>query len=266
MPDILERPFHAGERAAQRRAGIEAPRAAIRDYMPEQHREFFAHLHYLPVATLDAPGAPVVRMLNGPRGFVASPDPATLHIATAVDAQAFRAGGAIAILGIDLATRRRNRANGTIARVDADGVTVAVAESFGNCPRYITPRAVAAMPTVDEAVQRTVLSAADRALIGRADTMFVASVADGRVDISHRGGPAGFVGIDGDTLVVPDYAGNRYFNTLGNLLVDPRACLLFADFAVGTALRVAGEVAIDWDAPERVWRLRVSSVAGEAQA
>src|SRR5437660_1130013 len=69
---------------------------------------------------------------------------------------------------------------------------------------------------------------AARDLITGADTCFVASFARGEdasgrhgVDVSHRGGRPGFIGIDGDgALVVPDYAGNGFFNTLGNLMVN----------------------------------------------
>ena len=61
------------------------------------------------------------------------------------------------------------------------------------------------------------------------DTFFVASYADDGddaarrgVDVSHRGGRPGFVQVDGDVLTIPDFAGNFHFNTLGNLLVNPR--------------------------------------------
>ena len=97
-----------------------------------------------------------------------------------------------------------------------------------------------------------------------ADTFFVAT-SGGKlgVDISHRGGRPGFVGIEGDTLVIPDYPGNRYFNTLGNLTQDPRAALLFPDFTTGDVLLVQGRAEICWDLPveqrpvgaDRLWRL-----------
>ena len=35
--------------------------------------------------------------------------------------------------------------------------------------------------------------------------------------------------LDERTLVAPDFVGNAYFNTLGNLSVEPRAGLLFVD-------------------------------------
>jgi hypothetical protein len=74
------------------------------------------------------------------------------------------------------------------------------------------------------------------------------------------------VGIDGDTLLIPDFRGNRYFNTLGNLLGEPRASLLFPDFATGDLLQLQGLAGIDWTGPaaalvqgaERLWRFRIT--------
>ena len=59
-------------------------------------------------------------------------------------------------------------------------------------------------------------------------------------DISHRGGRPGFVRVDGDVLTIPDFRGNRYFNTLGNLIAEPRASLLFVDFETGDLLQLQG--------------------------
>ena len=98
---------------------------------------------------------------------------------------------------------------------------------------------------------RALLSGLDEAardLIESADTFFVASRsraelgADGGLDMSHRGGRPGFVGVQGDTLAIPDFRGNRFFNTLGNLLGDPRAGLLFVDFTTGELLQLQGTV------------------------
>ena len=87
----------------------------------------------------------------------------------------------------------------------------------------------------------------------------------GGVDISHRGGRPGFIAVDGDTLTIPDFHGNHYFNTLGNLLLDPRAALLFVDWSTGSLLHLSGRVDILWDTTqdfrgaERLWRLHVTS-------
>ena len=270
-------PFHPDELDAQARAGKGATGAGIRAFMPDQHREFFALLPYLFVATTDAEGWPLATVLTGAPGFAHSPDPATLRVdalPAAQDPTADRLaeGQEIGILGLDFATRRRNRANGAIAARDAAGFTLAVRQSFGNCAKFIQRRAVAPAPPAPSAVGALAgLDASARALIGEADTLFVASRsrpeagAAGGVDVSHRGGRAGFVRLDGDTLVVPDFAGNRFFNTLGNFLGEPRAALLFIDFATGDLMQLQGRVTIDWDAhapelvagAERQWRFEV---------
>ena len=57
------------------------------------------------------------------------------------------------------------------------------------------------------------------------------------VDVSHRGGKPGFVRIDDDkTLTFPDFSGNYHFNTMGNILLNPLAGLLFIDFEQGDLL------------------------------
>ena len=90
-----ESPFNPDELAAQASAGG-GPRGGggIRDFMPEQHRQFFAQLPYLFVGAIDAAGWPLATLLTGPPGFVQSPDPVTLHIAALPDAERSRGGGA----------------------------------------------------------------------------------------------------------------------------------------------------------------------------
>jgi uncharacterized protein len=268
-------PFHPGELEAQVRAGGGARGGAIRDAMPDQHRSFFASLPFVVVASVDRAG-PVATLWTGPPGFVAAPDPQTLAIALARDpadpaTPAFVAGAPLGLLGIELATRRRNRANGVITAADDRGVVVAIRQSFGNCPQYIHPRDL--HPARRAAAPIEPLAHLDRdaaKAIARADTFFVATGArtdepTGGVDVSHRGGPRGFVLVDGDVLTIPDYQGNRYFNTLGNLVSDPRAALVFVDFAGGDILHLQGTVEIDWDGPEvsahpgaeRLWHLHI---------
>ena len=278
-PDIvLSSPFHDDEVAAQRRAGAPAIGAGIRAFMPEQHRAFFAGLRYAFLATTDADGWPIATMLAGEPGFIRSPDPVMLRIAGAADprdpaAAGLAPGREIGLLGLDFATRRRNRANGYVTEHDADGWTIAVRQSFGNCAKYIQRRIVEAASSVSGGVET--LGSLDQdaqRLIRGADTFFVASrsrpdiQAAGGLDISHRGGRPGFVAAAADTLTIPDYAGNRYFNTLGNLLGDPRASLLFVDFASGDLLQLQGMADIDWDASraapvegaQRTWRFTVA--------
>ncbi len=68
------------------------------------------------------------------------------------------------------------------------------------------------------------------------------------VDMSHRGGRPGFVRRRrGDSLVFPDFAGNRHYNTLGNLLLNPQLALLFIDFESGHLLEIQGRAALQHD-------------------
>ena len=272
-------PFNADERTAQILSGYgEIDGAPIRNEMPQQHQTFFAALPYVFVGALDDGGAPLATILTGAPGFVHSPDPQTLVVralpATADPTTAgIAVGSDIALLGIDLATKRRNRANGTIVAKDEQGFTIHVEQSFGNCPKYIQRRSVAAANRIPGKLEESPgLDATARALITNADTFFIASRSRSsireaaRVDISHRGGLPGFVTIGADgSLIVPDYRGNRYFNTLGNLLGDPRATLLFIDFERGDLLQLQGIVTIDWSREpptgttllERSWHFQV---------
>lgn len=268
--------FHRDELAAQALAGQGARGAPIRPFMPDQHRDFFAGLPYLFVAAPDAEGWPVASVLWGQAGFVQSPDPATLRITSTPGGgdpatSGLATGCDVGLLGLDLTTRRRNRANGQLTEVDNDGLTVRVIQCFGNCAQYIQtrrPTAVARPPAPIEAFDE--MDDAARALIAAADTFFVASRSrpevgsGGGLDMSHRGGRPGFVGVHGNTLAIPDFRGNRFFNTLGNLLGEPRTGLLFVDFASGDLLQVQGRAEIDWtprgmgpDGAERLWRVKV---------
>jgi len=259
----MEGPFHRGELVAQALAGTGAPgMTGIRPFMPDQHRDFFALLPYLFIATADGEGWPVATVLTGPPGFVQSPDPNTLTVtalprADEPGAELFAAGRPFGALGLDFATRRRNRANGRIAAADENGLTLQVLQSFGNCPQYIQTRAVEAGPASTLPAEAIALPTPEvLAQIARADTMFVASNAggdNGGVDISHRGGLPGFVKAGGEVLTVPDFRGNRFFNTLGNLVLDPRAALLFVDFETGDLLHLQGRVEIDWAPPAGGW-------------
>ncbi len=286
-------PFHPGEQEMQTLAGVRERMdvrgvRAIRDFMPDQHRQFFTELALLPLAMNDPRGWPAATILRGPPGFIATPDARRMRLAVppaevAPPGAVLRPGAGVGVLGIVFATRRRNRMNGVVAGLDAGGVELAVVQSFGNCDQYIRRRDPPAEPAADAGAEDVpgpaeVLDALDlaaRALVGRADTMFVASAVapdpDGAVDISHRGGQPGFLRLDGDRLTVPDYPGNRYFNTLGNFLVNPRAALLIPDFATGGVLHLAGPVAVrngggGFAGAERHWELQVVSAWWRAGA
>ncbi|MET0506948.1 MAG: pyridoxamine 5'-phosphate oxidase family protein [Burkholderiaceae bacterium] len=297
-------PWHAGERKAQALAGASERMAeigprVIRPAMPQQHRTFFEQLPFILVAADGEDGPVQATVLEGIAGFVRSPEERRLEIGAlprAGDplAAGLAVGTSVGLLGIELPTRRRNRANGVVAARRDAGFAVAVSQSFGNCPQYIQRRepiesssivaatalgpeadvplpALSTFPRAPTALQPApsagaefesgaALPAPARALLRSADTFFIGSRSgrqiagqpdDARHDISHRGGPPGFLCLsdDGATLTWPDYRGNFFFNTLGNLLRDPRAALVVADFGSGDLLHITGHCRIEWDGP-----------------
>src|ERR1700730_6053912 len=99
----VESPFHAGELAAQERAGVRErmnvdARRGIRDYMPEQHRLFFAQQPFMVLGGVDENGQPWATLRVGAPGFISTPDERTLRI-----------GG-------------RSLAGGALSRARADGL------------------------------------------------------------------------------------------------------------------------------------------------
>jgi predicted pyridoxine 5'-phosphate oxidase superfamily flavin-nucleotide-binding protein len=271
VQEALSGNWHEGERLAQGKAGVADRMASIgervlRRFMPEQHRAFFAQLPFLVVGSLDHEGQPFASLLFGPPGFASSPDPITLLVRALPGdrdplAGALREGTSLGILGIELPTLRRNRLNGRVAKLGSGGFVIAVDQSFGNCPQYIHRRDYVALaanaftgPLGVESFSALTPDAAS--LIERADTAFIASAASGAddrdhgVDVSHRGGTPGFLKLDAEgRIVLPDYRGNFFFNTLGNLLVNPRVGLTVVDFTSGDLLQLTGKAEIVWEGP-----------------
>jgi predicted pyridoxine 5'-phosphate oxidase superfamily flavin-nucleotide-binding protein len=61
------------------------------------------------------------------------------------------------------------------------------------------------------------------------------------IDINHRGGMPGFVTVlDDATIQFPDYKGNSFYNTFGNIVTDGRVGLQFVEFETGTLLNIKG--------------------------
>jgi uncharacterized protein len=267
---IDETTFHSGEQAVQKRLGVfdeigPWAKKVVRPCLPDMHREFYREQPFLVAAARDAEGRPWATLLTGRPGFTTAKDSTHLSIeANPVVGDALEghlvAGESLGLLGIELATRRRNRVNGRIERSTANGIELEVGQSFGNCPQYIREREwkfIASAGEPQPIIRSKVFGPDLRARIAAADTFFIATGHEGEghapshgMDASHRGGPPGFVGIEGDRqLVFPDYAGNNHFNTIGNLAVDDRAGLLFVDFENGGMLQLTGRATIDWTSP-----------------
>ncbi|MBA4766824.1 MAG: pyridoxamine 5'-phosphate oxidase family protein [Porphyrobacter sp.] len=288
-------PFHDGEVALQKTVGVAERmeafgRRVIRDFMPDQHRDFYRQLPFIVLGSVDPAGDTWVTLLSGKPGFMTSPDPKQLNFTSRPDPQdpataSLTDGAAVGLLGIELHTRRRNRVNGTLRQQTDRGFEIAVEHAFGNCPQYIQLRDFTLVREPDDFAGVPIAETLDmddprvRAMISAADTFFVSSYIDdaaGRhVDASHRGGKPGFVRINADgSLTIPDFAGNLHFNTFGNFRLNPKAGLVFPDFATGDMLHLTGdaEVVLESDeiaafqGAERLWVFRPRKVLLRAGA
>ncbi len=252
-------PFHEGELEVQRRVGValnaERIGRSIHATIPPLARQFALERPFAVLGAAEAEGRVWASLLRGAPGFLTVPAEDRLHIAARLDdddplAEALAGETDVGLLLIDPATRRRMRLNGRARPDGAAGLEVTTREVYANCPKYIWPREVALPGVAARGVRRaSSLDAGQMRRLADADTLFLASrhPAAG-ADVSHRGGPRGFVHVTApDRLVMPDYSGNMMFNTLGNLAADPRVGLLLVDFERGGTLQLSGRARIEWD-------------------
>ena len=104
-------PWHPGETTIQERVGVaarmaEVGRRVVRDFMPEQHRAFFAQLPFLVAGSVDGQGDAWATVMTGAPGFVASPHPTVLTLAARPDpgdpaSAGLHEGDAVGLLGIE---------------------------------------------------------------------------------------------------------------------------------------------------------------------
>lgn len=262
-------PYHPGELEVQRRVGVreEAQRLApgISPILTPVAMRLMASHRLAVAASLDESSRVWASLLTGPPGFLRPVDERLMLIQSHPRrsdplSRNLQARGELGVLAIHLGTRQRLRINGQALLDPERGIFVAVEQVYGNCPKYIQARRLDLEETALETAppeRSSMLNARQRSLITGADTLFVASYhPKGGPDASHRGGAPGFVRLlDERTLVFADYPGNNMFNTLGNLLIQPRAGLLFLDFGTGDTLQLTGAARLDWD-PVRVSTFR----------
>ena len=176
-------------------------------------------------------------------------------------------GRMVAGLTIDLETRKRVKmfgrmiagALGTrddevlgheehIAEVQ---LVLKIEQSLGNCPKYLNQKHIVQALAKPELVSDTP-KFPQRALdlIEKSDLFFISSSqCDQDMDTNHRGGPPGFMRVvsnddSGAVICYPEYSGNRLFQTLGNLMVNPLAGLCVPDFDTGDMLYFTGKTDI----------------------
>ena len=279
--------WHQGELSIQKRVGT-AQRMAevgptfIRQFMPKQHQDFFASLSMIFIAYAGSSSTINASVLFGEPGFIYPSSDTELIINTQnrlsdFDNNLLKVGDKLGLLGIVFESKRRNRVNVIITDISQKTIKVQVLQSYGNCPKYIQPKTFKTNINYSacNSIFESSMTDAIHKLIVNSDTFFIASQFDDGnkqtnrgADISHRGGKPGFISIDQQgRLLVPDYAGNGFFNTLGNLSLEPLASLLFCDFKNGDAVQITVSSHIIWQdndqrllvfTPLKIWLLKNS--------
>ncbi len=126
---------------------------------------------------------------------------------------------------------------------ELDPFTGAIASEAQLRERYDAPMERAVRKQLDR------LDAMARRLIAVAPMVIVASHdADGRCDVTPRGGPPGFVSVlDDDHVAIPDATGNNRLDTLQNVVETGAAALIFLVPGRTQTLRVHGRACVSAD-------------------
>ncbi|KAK5166942.1 uncharacterized protein LTR77_007671 [Saxophila tyrrhenica] len=168
-------------------------------------------------------------------------------------------GRMVSGLTIDLETRKRVKMYGRMVAgalsIREDEATdheehvaevqlvIKIEQSLGNCPKYLNKKHIVPAISKPELVSDSLkLPQQALDLLEKADLFFISSSQhDQDMDTNHRGGPPGFMRVvsnddPGAALVYPEYSGNRLYQTLGNLQVNPLAGVCVPDFETGDML------------------------------
>ena len=135
-----------------------------------------------------------------------------------------------------------------------------------------------------DALFRTAIPAGLAAFVESLPFFFIATAnTHGECDCSFRGREHNASGqpyplvkiLDAKTLIFPDYSGNNFFNSLGNMLVNEQIGMLFINFESQRRIRINGQVNIIedpqtyaefWPEAKRYVYVTVEQVFGNCQA
>ena len=255
MTTVTRPAEHEGELAVQRRAAEGRSTPAYGPVISGDFVEFVRRQRLAVIGAADDTDVVWATVLTGAPGFADPLDDTTIALRDLPPPGdplhgAFDRERDCGMIMLDTGARKRIRANGRMWR-DGDRLVMRTEQVLRNCPRYIQLRepAADAEPTTAAATAGTAITLPQQRWISEADTFFIATrtVRHG-ADASHRGGPPGFVTVVGPReLSWPDYKGNSFYMTFGNLELDPACGLVFLDWAGGRTLHLTGRARVDWD-------------------
>ena len=134
-----------------------------------------------------------------------------------------------------------------------------------NCPKYINIRNFTGHPRTRPSVicRNLSMKTSDRLprqvidFIKGSDTVFIGSIYNSEAltaakfpshaGMNSRGGLPGFIRVrpsDGKTVIIPDYSGNRFLMSLGNIEASRLAAMSFVCFETGSILYITGRAQV----------------------
>ncbi|RFU30198.1 hypothetical protein B7463_g6125, partial [Scytalidium lignicola] len=268
--------WNAGEQEMHRRLRVPAMENPTPPMLTPYAANLLTRCPLVALGTVDEQGRPWTSLWGGEAGFAGPVAQSIIGLRTIVDrdhdpvAKILLGGCAdgevvkveegevklVSAVAIHLETRSRVKLYGKMVAgtlsTTAEGIAnvqlvVKIDGSLGNCPKYLNKKQI--VPHIPEpklVSEDLPLPQAAIDLLARADLFFISSTSKYTdMDTNHRGGPPGFVRVlsnneDGVVLVYPEYSGNRFYSTLGNLVTTPQAGLIFPDFTTGDALYITG--------------------------
>ncbi|KAL2875004.1 hypothetical protein SGCOL_009848 [Colletotrichum sp. CLE4] len=166
--------------------------------------------------------------------------------------------GAVTTKNGDRSTSSPSSSNSASSEVQ---IAVHVEESLGNCPKYLNKKDVIPRASIGKGRVERELPLSEEALevVREADMFFLTSgheygsggsgSSGSSMDTNHRGGSRGFVrvarnDVDGVEIVYPEFSGNRLYQTLGNLKLNPLVGIAIPDFETSDVLYLTGSASI----------------------
>jgi ferredoxin-NADP reductase len=239
----------------------------INNDMPKQHSDFFSQLQYLPIGSIDSDGQLWATILCNPLITIMSKDTLSIEcvmpqgdpfVAAVLDKNSALPFQYFAGVGIDFTNRRRNKLAGiiTYSNLSSNNTLILIIktnENMGNCPKYITMRSLQYCQRIpSEPIITTRLTAESLLLLNQASTSFMTTIHidslqsdENDIGFNHRGGPPGFIRHYGenhqDYLILPDYSGNQFYQSLGNIETDHKIGLVVPNFHTGDLLFITGQ-------------------------
>jgi len=251
--------YHTGQREVQDEANSRPAADMLAERMGSRgvrNLSFYARADLVVYATVDEGGVLRFGAVSGGAPLLEPFDVASLALPPCFPALV--PGTQVGAIAIDLESASRARANGVID--EREGARVLVSrEEFINCRKYVAPSL--ALETAEYAgpERREQVAFDDERLlgvVGAVETSFVATIdPTGQPDVSHKGGPAGFLNYDASARQLRwiELIGNGTFRSAGNVRATGAISVVALDLATGDGYELSGqgqyETRLRYDAP-----------------